>query len=198
MTLSNGCHDVPAGKLAAVVTSLEMFAKPERRPEPAAAAWQFRHVETPQSGWYRELFRRVGEEYLWTARLTLSDDALRALLDDPLVEVYSLVAGGNDEGLVELDFRVPDVCELAVFGITSAMLGRGAGRWLMNRVLERVWAQPLQRFWVHTCTLDHEAALGFYMHSGFQPFKREVEILDDPRRDGLVSPDAARQIPLLS
>ncbi len=197
MALSDGFHAVPAGKLAAVVTSLEMFAKPQARPEPASAPWRFRHVGAPASEWYRDLFRRIGAEYLWTSRLELGDGALRAILDDPLVEVHALVSEGRDEGLVELDFRTAGQCELVAFGITSTLLGSGAGRWMMNRTLEHVWARPLERFWVHTCTLDHVAALPFYVRSGFRPFKREVEILDDPRRSGLLPAECAHDVPLL-
>jgi hypothetical protein len=43
----------------------------------------------------------------------------------------------------------------------------------MNRAIERAWSQPIQRFWVHTCTLDAPAAPAFYMRSGFKPFRRQ-------------------------
>jgi GNAT superfamily N-acetyltransferase len=197
MTLSEGLHDVPAGMLAAVVTSLEMFARPEPRGEPSGMPWEFRRAEAPGCDWYRELFRRIGQEYLWTARLEISDASLRALLDDPLVEVYSLVQAGRDEALVELDFRVANECELTVFGVTAPLLGSGAARWVMNRAIKRAWSETIERLWVHTCTLDHEAALPFYIHSGFRAFKREVEIVADPRRTGVLPPGAAAGVPLL-
>ena len=52
---------------------------------------------------------------------------------------------------------------------------------LMRRALERAWSRPISRFWVHTCTLDHQAAVEFYQRSGFTAFKRGVEVVDDPR-----------------
>ncbi len=55
-------------------------------------------------------------------------------------------------------------------------VGSGAGRWMMNRAIERAWSQPIRRFWVHTCTLDHPAAVAFYIRSGFVPFRRRIEI----------------------
>jgi hypothetical protein len=41
------------------------------------------------------------------------------------------------------------------------------------------------------------AALQFYMRSGFRPFRRQIEIGDDPRSTGRVPRTAAPQIPLL-
>jgi GNAT superfamily N-acetyltransferase len=183
--------DVPPGKLASVITYLEMRAQPPARPDPPNRDWGLRHVTQPDAQWYRELFRRIGDDYLWFSRLMLSDDALLDIIRDPLVEIYALEHNGSDSGLLELDFRKPGECELIFFGVGSTLVGTGAARWLMNRALERVWSTSVTRFWVHTCTLDHPNALGFYLRSGFKPYRREVEILDDPRAVGILPPDAA-------
>jgi GNAT superfamily N-acetyltransferase len=196
MPISDGYTDVPQGKLAAVVTSLEMISRPPLRPAPAGP-WSLRRVERPGLDWYRNLYDRIGRDWLWVSRLALGDEDLAAILRSPEVEVHSLVADGGDEGMAELDFRVPGVCELAFFGLTPALVGRGAGRYLMNRAIEIAWSQPIRRFWVHTCTLDHPGALAFYRRSGFKAFRRQVEIIDDPRLTGLSPPDAAPQIPII-
>ncbi|MCC7273790.1 MAG: GNAT family N-acetyltransferase, partial [Alphaproteobacteria bacterium] len=73
----------------------------------------------------------------------------------------------------------------------------GAGRWLMNRAVEIAWARPIARFWVHTCTLDHPGALAFYVRSGFVPFRRQVEIADDPRLLGQAPRSAAAHVPVI-
>ncbi|MGZ3497011.1 MAG: GNAT family N-acetyltransferase [Vulcanimicrobiaceae bacterium] len=196
-TPSDGYTDLPAGKLASVVTSLEMLEPPASRPAPPHVLWSLRRVERPGTGWYRELFRRVGEPYLWFSRLDIGDEALRAILHDPRVEVYALQLDGSDEGLLELDFRQDGECEIAFFGLTQRTIGTGAGRWLMNRAIEIAWAHPIRRFWLHTCTSDHPSAVPFYMRSGFRPFKRQIEIVDDPRLNGIIPRDAAPQIPLI-
>lgn len=195
--LSDGFHDVPAGKLAAIVTYLEMRERPALRPEPSEAPWHLRRVERPEPAWYRTLFRRVGEDWLWFSRLELADEALAAVLADPRVEVYGVQQAGEDEGLLELDFREEGQCELAFFGLTAALHGKGAGRWLMNRALERAWSRPIERLWVHTCTLDHPAALAFYQRSGFRPYRRQVEIADDPRLLGQSPREAAAHVPVI-
>jgi len=196
MTLPNGYFDVPAGKIAAVVTHLEMTERPALRPDPSGA-WTLRRVETSDLDWYCDLYRRVGEEWLWFSRLQMTDAELAAIIQSPLVEVHALVQDGRGEGLLELDFREAGQCELAFFGVIAKLIGSGAGRWLMNRALERAWSRPVARVWVHTCTSDHPAALAFYQRSGFRAFRRQIEIADDPRLDGSAPRDAARHVPII-
>jgi len=196
MTLPDGHSDIPAGKIAAIVTHVEMTARAAPRPDPAGA-WSIRHVETPPLDWYRDLYRRVGEDWLWTSRTKLSDAELGAIIHSPAVETHALSHEGRDEGLLELDFRESGQCEIVSFGLTAKCVGTGAGRWLMNRAQEIAWSHPITRLWLHTCTLDHPAALAFYQRSGFRPFRRQVEVLDDPRVDGTVPRDAAKHVPVI-
>lgn len=197
IVLPDGYVDIPEGKVASVVTCLEMRAKPGLRAEAGDSPWLLRRIETPDPLRYRELFRRVGMPWLWYSRLMMTDDDLEAILGNPDVEVYALSVDGRDEGLLELDFRYAPACELAFFGLTDAVLGRGGGRWLMNRALDFAWRRPIDRFWVHTCTLDHPQALAFYLRSGFHAYARRVEVGDDPRLVGLVPRDAASHIPII-
>jgi hypothetical protein len=50
---------------------------------------------------------------------------------------------------------------------------------------------------VHTCTLDHPGAPAFYVRSGFTPFRRQVEVADDPRLVGKADPASAAHIPVI-
>ena len=84
-----------------------------------------------------------------------------------------------------------------MFGVTGPLIGTGAGRWLMNRAIEAAWAKPIRRFWVHTCTFDHPAALAFYIRSGFIPFRRQIEVADDPRLDGTLARESASHVPII-
>lgn len=196
MILPDGYSDVPAGKLAAVVTHLEMTERPKLGPDPEGA-WTLRRVPSPDLDWFRDLYRRVGEEWLWFSRLQMADAELAAIIRSPMVDVHALVHEGRDEGLLELDFHEAGQCELAFFGVTADLIGGGAGRWLMNRALELAWSRPVTRVWVHTCTLDHPSALAFYQRSGFRPFRRQIEIADDPRLDGTVPRSAAEHVPII-
>ncbi|MDQ2088664.1 GNAT family N-acetyltransferase [Marimonas arenosa] len=194
--LDAGFHRVPKGHIAAVVTHLEMRARPAPRPE-AKVSLALERVERPDPDWYRRLFRTVGADYLWFGRLEMTDADLAAILADPKVEVYAVRDGSEEAGLLELDFRTPTECELAYFGLAPGYVGGGSGRWLMNRAIRRAWRDGVDRVWVHTCSLDHPAALEFYLRSGFTPFAREIEIAEDPRLRGLLPENAAPQVPLL-
>ena len=196
MVLPDGYSDVPAGKIAAVVTHLEMTVRPAPRPDPDGA-WTLRRVDAPALDWYRDLYGRVGRPWLWISRIRMPDAELSAIIQSPLVEVYALEHEGRDEGLLELDFRDAGQCELAFFGVTPKLIGSGAGRWLMNRTLELAWSRPVGRVWVHTCTFDHPAALAFYQRSGFRAFRRQIEVADDPRLDGTAPRDVARHVPMI-
>ena len=123
MILPDGYSDIPAGKVAAIVTHLEMTARPASRSDPAGA-WTLRRVEMPPLDWFRDLYRRVGEEWLWFSRQRMPDAELAAIIHSPLVEVYALEHEGHDEGLLELDFREAGQCELAFFGVTAKLIGR--------------------------------------------------------------------------
>lgn len=192
-----GYSRLPAGTIATVVTSLEMRARPPERAAPAQAALSVEHWPFPDPEAYRALYRQVGEDWLWMSRIVMPDEALREILHDPEVEIYALMRDGQRVGLLELDFRVAGQCELAFFGVDPSALGSGAGRLLMNTAIERAWSKPIARFWVHTCHLDHPAALAFYQRSGFVVYERMVEVFEDPRRTGKLRRDAAPHVPLI-
>lgn len=179
--LSDGYHDVPVGKIAMVVTYLEMTEKPTAKPVGTSVGWNLSRIETPDRNWYRALFRKVGQEWLWFERLCMDDAELESILSNPKVHIYTLRKSGTDGALLELDFRVPGACELAYFGLTAELIGSGVGRFLMNAAIDLAWNEPINRFHVHTCTLDSPQALGFYRRSGFTPIQQKIEIADDPR-----------------
>ena len=195
--LPDGYSDVAPGKVANVVTCLEMLERVPLRAGRDAASWRLRRVQRPEVAWYRELYAHVGVEWLWFSRLAMPAPELEGIIRHADVEVHALEDSGRDEGLLELDFRTPGECELAFFGLGSALLGQGAGRWLMNRAIDLAWARPIRRFWVHTCTLDHPGALAFYLRSGFKPYARRVEVADDPRLTGLAPRSSAPHVPII-
>lgn len=198
--LPDGYSDVPAGKLAAVVTFLEMSAPPERRADTGRPGIALERVGKPDGAWYRDLYRRIGGQWLWASRLAMSEGELAAILHHADVEVYAVMKDGCAEGLLELDFREEGNCELAFFGLTETIIGNGTGRWLMNHAIARAWSRPqtfIRRFWLHTCTLDSPQALGFYIRSGFAPVRRQVEVFDDPRLTGTLPMTAAPHVPIL-
>ena len=189
--------EVPPGKIAAVVTALEQRQAPPDLSVPLRTDLSLRRVQRADLAWYRDLFRRVGQDWLWFSRLRMEDAALASILHDPLVELYALSVAGQDEGLLELDCRTAGAIELAFFGVTSALIGKGAGSWLMQQALTLGWAKKPQRLWVHTCTFDHAKALSFYQQHGFVATGRFIEIAEDPRLLGVLPRHLAPHVPLI-
>ncbi|MBN9673681.1 GNAT family N-acetyltransferase [Roseibium aggregatum] len=194
----NGYTDIPEGKVAFVVTFLEMLKAPDQplsRPRPDLVLERWHEPDLEE---YRALFRQVGGDWIWFGRLTLDDAGLAALLAEPTRESFRPIVDGKPVGILELDFANPAEPELAYFGLIPEAIGGGAGRWLMAQAVERVWSRPdTERFWVHTCTGDSPQAIGFYMSCGFKPYKRAIEVDDDPRLSGLYPKDKAPHVPVI-
>lgn len=188
---------IEPGMVATIVTHLEMRERPRPAPIPAAPL-RLTPWKQPDLDAYRTLFRRVGMPWLWFSRLVMPDSELAAIVHDPAVEIYAVNdPRGTEVGLLELDFRSLPDCELSFFGLVPELNGKGLGRWLMAQAKSLAWRKGVDRFWVHTCTLDSPAALGFYMKSGFTPYGREVETFADPRLAGILARDAAPHVPVL-
>jgi GNAT superfamily N-acetyltransferase len=189
---------VAKGEIGTIVTSLEMTNRPLLCDMPTSDL-QLERWHMPTPGKYLRLYRLVGEPWLWFSRLELDDTALAAITHDPNVHIWAVLdRQGIEIGILELDFREPGQCEIAFFGLVPELAGKGHGKWLMAMALQAGWAEPgVTRMWVHTCTLDGPSALGFYIKSGFTPYQRQIETFADPRLTGLISLDAAPQIPLI-
>jgi GNAT superfamily N-acetyltransferase len=189
-------------QLATVVTTLEMRRRPALRPsplQPASPTLRLVAWPTPDPDKYRALFRRVGAPWLWFSRLAIGDEALVRIIHDPAVSVFAAVdRAGIEVGMVELDHRQPRVCEISYFALVPELAGQGHGRWLMAETLARAWRSGVERVWLHTCTLDHPSALGFYRAQGFRAVARTLETFADPRVAGMLPPEAAPQIPCLA
>jgi GNAT superfamily N-acetyltransferase len=191
-----GYFELPPGRLAAVVTYLEMRQPPDSSGGGASGSTGFSVHRAEHAGldWYRRLFRAIGEDWLWFSRLRMSDAELAAILHDPAVDLLVL---DGDRGLIELDRRRFPEIEIVFCGVAAGMIGKGAGRVLIEQAIEVAFSYRPERLWLHTCTLDHPRALDFYRKAGFVPYRRGIEIMDDPRITGDLPKSAAPGIPLL-
>jgi GNAT superfamily N-acetyltransferase len=186
---------VPDGELAAVVTYLEMRERPDT--ELPRSTLQLRHLASPATEQYRALFRKVGAPWLWFSRLVMADPELEAIIQDPGVQLFEVAAVEAVVGMLELDFRESGQCELAFIGLVPELAGQGHGKWLLGEAVRRAWREGVERVHVHTCSLDHPAALSAYRRACFTPYKRAIERFPDPRLLGILPKDCAPQVPLL-
>ncbi|MGF1549406.1 MAG: GNAT family N-acetyltransferase [Sphingomonadaceae bacterium] len=186
-----GLVAIPAGHVAAIVTYLEMRAAPSA-PVPDSDFSLERAEPGPAA--YRDLFARVGGPWLWYSRLEMDDEALARALGE--VHVVRDPEGAL-AGFVELDFPGAATARIRFLGLLPEHAGQGRGAWLIAATLALAWREGVERVTVHTCTLDHPAALPAYLEAGFAATGRALETFPDPRARGLLPRDAAPQVPLL-
>jgi GNAT superfamily N-acetyltransferase len=131
-------------------------------------------VARPTPELYRECYRGVGEAYHWRDRWDWTDEEIRAHLAQPEITLHVARRAGALAGWYELR-RVPDhdSVEIAYFGLFPDAIGQGLGKHLLSCAVRDAWALRPARVWLHTCTLDHPAALPNYKKRGFVPYKTE-------------------------
>jgi GNAT superfamily N-acetyltransferase len=157
------------------VTYLEMLAQPQRVVPPPREGLGVVHAKKPSVAYYRFLYDAVGRDYDWTSRKKLSDSELATLLSDPRLEVHALTADGVPAGFAELDRRIEGEIELVQFGLMPEFIGQGLGRYFLHWTIAKAWSYNPRRFWLHTCTKDHAAALPNYLKAGFMVYREEVK-----------------------
>lgn len=160
--------------LEVTVYHLEMLAHAQRSvpaPRDFLTVMQAPSTSVP---YYRFLYDSVGKDYNWLSRRKLSDEQLATILQNPEYEVHVLYVDGSPAGFAELDRRQHNEVELVQFGLMPDFIGQGLGTWFLQWTIDQVWSYQPNRFWLHTCTLDHPAALTMYQKAGFTRFKEET------------------------
>jgi len=138
------------------------------------------HARRPTVAYYRFLYNTVGKDYHWYSRGKLSDIDLAVTIQNPLNEVHVLHVEGTPAGFAELDRRIEGEIELVQFGLMPEFIGQGLGRYFLQWTIDKAWSYRPRRFWLHTCTLDHPAALPNYQKAGFTIYKQEAIKRDIP------------------
>jgi GNAT superfamily N-acetyltransferase len=127
---------------------------------------------------FRYLYQEVGKAYRWTDRLSWSDETIRNYLATPGVSVWLMSWEAEPAGYFELRKHEDGSVEIAYFGLLPAFIGRGWGKFLLTRAVQSAWEVGTARVWLHTCTLDHPAALPNYLKRGFRPVREEIYTIE--------------------
>lgn len=197
--LSDGYHALPPGKLATVVTYLEMTAPSARPPVPTPAETSLVVVESWTVEAFKRLYVEIGSEWLWSSRLLMSESELLDRLHRAGSVSYAPVRDGRRIGVLEMDYARQSDVEISFFGVRPEVVGTGVAQWLMDQALRLAWSRPeTRRVWLHTCHFDSPRALPFYMKMGFRPYARAVEVFDDARLIGRLDPAAGPHVPMIA
>lgn len=153
---------------------LEMLAPNHRTVPPPRDGASIIHPKKPTVAYYRFLYNTVGRDYHWFSRGSRPDAELAALVQDPLNEVHVLHVDGTPAGFAELDRRKEGEIELVQFGLMPEFIGQGLGKYFLHWTITKAWSYQPKRLWLHTCNLDHPAALPNYLKAGFVVYKEEM------------------------
>lgn len=143
---------------------------PRRTSDPMVRVERERPISAAQ---YRHLYAAVGHAWHWRDRDAWSDAELESHLGRPDVHVLVMRVGGEVAGYVELQRHDVGDVEIVYFGLVPAFIGLGLGAHLLTVAVEEAASIGATSVWLHTCSLDHPAALANYQARGFVPFRVE-------------------------
>ncbi len=152
-----------------ILTRLEMWVRPHLVVTRPHRSGMLLRLDPPTVGFYRYLYRAIGERWGWEARAALDDDTLRDLITDPEVDVFVFSMGGVPAGMFELDRRDPEAIQLVHFGLAPDFIGRGLGKPLLASAVEAAWDHDPERVWVVSSSREHPRGLLTYQWAGFTP-----------------------------
>jgi GNAT superfamily N-acetyltransferase len=158
----------------AVRTFLEMTDRSRLSPADAPGAdVTVQRIDCPPA-LYRQLYADVGREYHWVDRLEWTDEEITRHLAHPGFEFWILKEGDAIAGYFELWACDDGAIQIGYFGLLPHAIGRGLGKFLLTRAVERAWDLGATRVWLHTSSLDHSSALSNYLARGFSVWKQET------------------------
>ena len=154
------------------VWHLEMTEAPANNPA-SHQLYELKRVETPLPELNRFLYAMVGAPWMWYMRLNWTWQEWNDFLAGDGVETWIAYQGATPIGYFELEPQAEGQTEMAYFGLIPDFVGQGLGKALLEDAIDKAWQLAEKRIWLHTCTLDHPAALPNYLARGFQIFKEE-------------------------
>lgn len=153
------------------ITFLETRSPRELRPRRCDDdRFQVAEAKPPQWQFNRSLYLAVGELWSWNHKRGWSDAQWRKYVETPDLRTFSAHYEGELAGYYELRRDGGDV-EIAYFGLLPPFIGRGFGGALLTHAIEEAWRMSPTRVWVHTCTLDHPAAIKNYLARGMKIYQ---------------------------
>jgi GNAT superfamily N-acetyltransferase len=163
-------------------TYLEMLEPIAIKSDPLPHSITITRHWQPSTDWYLNLYSSIGKAHAWVDRSLLPANELRKILESEHVEIHSLQVEGREVGFAELDRHVPREVQIVYFGILPQYLGQGLGRKFLRSIVGLAWSYHPSRVWLHTCELDHPAALPNYLRAGFSVYDEKYvpkRVFDD-------------------
>jgi len=161
--------------MSVITTYLEMRSPAELRPKACDDdRFWVGEVTVPQGSFNRYLYRHVGTPWLWKDKREWTDEQWQTYVTRPELTTFAAYFDGTPAGYFELQQDGQGGLEITYFGLLPDFYGHGFGGVLLTTALEEAWRRGPQRVWVHTCSLDHPAALGNYLARGMRIYRTDV------------------------
>ncbi|WP_155290520.1 GNAT family N-acetyltransferase [Pseudomonas parafulva] len=155
---------------------LEMTSPDQLRAKPARDDLNVVECEIVQPAFNRFLYQLVGSDWSWTDLDHWTDEQWQAEIGQACHRTWVAYHRGAIAGYYELQRPDGENVEIRYFGLAPQFLDRGFGGPLLSQALRDAWNWPgTRRVWLHTCSLDHPAALANYQARGMRLYKQEVE-----------------------
>jgi len=134
----------------------------------------------------QQMYLAVGGAWGWCDKALWSLERWQAYVDGfgdaevlpeaPLERIETTVLWWRNKpaGYFELSLVGTEV-EIRYFGLLPHAIGQKLGGPLLSAVIAQAWQMGAKRLWVHTCDLDHAAALPNYQRCGFQLYQTIAE-----------------------
>ena len=163
-------------------THLAMTSRSQLRPAgDSPQPFDIVQARIPSPELNRYLYAAVGARWWWCDRLPWTRAQWLTHLDRPDLETWVAYLQGTPAGYFELERQPGPHVEIAYIGLLPQFIGQRLGAHLLTAATRRAWDMGAERVWLHTCDLDHPAALTNYEARGFTVFRveRVVEQLPD-------------------
>lgn len=180
-------------KVQVRVWHLQMTERPA--PTTLPRTYELRETTRTLPELNRFLYSCVGSEVFWYMRLGWTWQEWHDYLDQDKVTTWVAYEGATPVGYFELERHLSPVkltvlpdktgkakpvvsgektTQIAYFGLLPEFIGRGLGSRLLLDAIDKAWETAEDGIWLHTCNLDHPAALPNYLSRGFVIAKEEV------------------------
>ncbi|MBN2412745.1 GNAT family N-acetyltransferase [candidate division KSB1 bacterium] len=168
-------------KTKITVFYLEMLNPDDFRPSTKIVKdLEIMQVKIPCPEYNRFLYSAVGRDWNWYGKLSWTDNQWEEHVNRPGLETWVAYISGTPAGYFELNKQPGNNVEILYFGLLPKFIGQGLGGLLLTEAVRHAWDTGAKRVWLHTCSLDHPAALENYKSRGFSLFKQETEYKELP------------------
>ena len=120
-------------------------------------------------------YKNIGKNHKWIDRLSWSEEKWINYVSNKNVRTYVFKFNDDLVGFFELIFHLEkNETEIAYLGILEEYQNKKLGSYLLSEAIKKSFINNVNRVWVHTCSLDHQNALGNYISRGMKIYKTEI------------------------